>query len=94
MARLELSDGLSNEACVSLGNKLGFFSEAVTPLAPPAVRPLICAVSDDRGVLKTKHTRLAGKRSREKKGNGMSHATCMAGAFTFHFSHWEFYTCK
>lgn len=24
----------------------------------------------------------------------MSHATCFVGAFTFHFSRWEFYTCK
>lgn len=45
MALVELSDGLSNEACVSLGNKL-VCTEAVMPLAPPAVGSLICAVSD------------------------------------------------
>lgn len=91
MALLELSDGLSNEACVSLGNKL-VCSEAVTPVAPPAVRALICAVSGEGGggrrrvggAGETKYTRLTGKRSR-KKGNGMSHATCFVGAFTFHF---------
>lgn len=34
-----------------------------------------------------------GRGQGEKNENGMSHATCFDGAFTFHFSG-EFYTCK
>lgn len=48
MALLELSDGLSNEACVSLGNKL-VCSDAASPVAPPAVCSLICAAPDEGG---------------------------------------------
>lgn len=87
MVLLELSDGLSNEACVSWGNKL-VCSDAVTLVAPPVVHSLICAVFE--GGVQNKAVR---EEVKKKKGNGMSHATCFLGAFTFHFSRWEFYTC-
>lgn len=92
MALLELSDGLSNEAWVSLGNKL-VCSKAVTTVAPPADRPLICDVSDGGGggeggrrKKRRNKARGAGTEEVKKGGDEMSHATCFVGAFTFHFS--------
>lgn len=76
MALLELSDGLSNEACVSLGNKLVCSKRLCRPVVPPAVRSLQtrCVQKGGGGSVcgsgETKYTRLAGKRSRKKKSGG------------------------
>lgn len=77
MALVELSGGLSNEACESRGNKLTC-SVAATPMAPPAAR-LVCVPlrSRRRGGgasggggeegRQNKCARLAGRRSSKKK---------------------------